>query len=541
LGIRSADDNNVLLATLDPLFHDVEDQKNIPCQGRLIIYQLMREEIVGVNTGGVEIRFPPNEYDLKSILVYPHGIRGLLRAEAQGDITGLEKQCDTIRTNVLPRCRNAVIRLFRDIYHGTPEEKRATRLLLGMLRIEFNVQSLSHNSARDKLNRFLGTMGACDMLLPGLDNQCADQKRRVATFKLLNKLCVTVRKVRVELVLESFIHAVRELYGMISTLGSADTLDERRKQRIPKKDYPRLLRVFKDLGQRPSNPKLYGYCVDIYGDYPREYMVDLIKKVFFRRTLFTNEANEEKEGLCLVDKNKVGAEQELSHGPVEMDWAASSGNGEQSVDDEEEEQDVQWTGVVQNIEPSSRDGLKALTRGTIFARRRMTENLQNRQYQTIGGYKFFTRYLSLELASAAAGAGHDAFQTPDNMEAKRDVMAARVSFEGKTEYCVDITKLLQMEQPADCGSRLVCMSGDNREVRALSEIVKALGYSRHCMSRFYAAGDKAISREKRATLNLKKRIAGDPYFMTDAEQLTTDEKWWDDNEYVNQLIAKVRK
>ena len=47
--------------------------------------------------------------------------------------------------------------------------------------------------------------------------------------------------------------------------------------------------------------------------------------------------------------------------------------------------------------------------------------------------------------------------------------------------------------------------------------------------------------EKRATLNLKKRIAGDPYFMTDAEQLTTDEKWWDDNEYVNQLIAKVRK
>ena len=61
------------------------------------------------------------------------------------------------------------------------------------------------------------------------------------------------------------------------------------------------------------------------------------------------------------------------------------------------------------------------------------------------------------------------------------------------------------------------------------------------MSRFYAAGDKTISREKRATLNLKKRIAGDPYFMTDAEQLTTDEKWWDDNEYVNSLIAKVRK
>ena len=520
---------------------------DIPLKGRFVLYQLLREDIVGVNTGSVEIRFPPgNEYGLASISVYPHGLRGLLRSEAHGDVTGLGKQCNTIRTNVLPRCRNAVIRVFRDIFHGTTDQKRAARLLLGMLRIEFNLEALNYAGAHKKLGDFLLTMDAQEMLLPGQD-EGAESRRRNASFKLLDHLCISVRTVRVELVLESLIHAVRELHGMISTLGTADTLEARRTQRIPKKDYPRLLRVFKDLGQRASNARVYGYGVDIFGDYCRQYMTELIDTVFLRHTFFTNEANAERQGFSLVDMKKMEDEAELSYRPVETDWEAGDAQAEDECDEEvggrgrkineDDDDDVVWAGLVENIEPSCEDALKALTRGAYFARRNMLEKLHIEKYQTMQGYRFFDRYLSIERASQPP---YSELQTPDDMDEVRAEMRERVAFQGKTEYCVDISKLLSMEQPAECGSRLSSMSGDSDEVQALSEIVKNLGYSRHCMSRFYMAGDKSTPREKRATINLKKRIAGDPYFMDGVTNLDTQEEWWKDDERMRSLIEKVR-
>lgn len=233
----------------------VEQLKNLPQQARLLIYQLLREDHIGTNVGGARLLLQNNK--VTSVSVYPHGLRGLLAGEAGSDFSNLDKACGTIGTSVLCRCRNAVIRVFRDLFDGTSEQMAAARTVFGMLRIEFTVTSSHYSSAREALTEYLQENSCEDILSEDAT------KRAQACLLYLDRNHIKVRRLRIELVMQSLIHTILDFHKIIPTLGTKSTASERRKQKLPAKDRPQILRILMELGSR--NERMSGYEVDFYG------------------------------------------------------------------------------------------------------------------------------------------------------------------------------------------------------------------------------------------------------------------------------------
>ena len=153
-----------------------EAHVDLPGGSRMLYHSLFREDLMGGNVGGVELRYPPgNEYGLLTGVLYWHG-RGFLRNFMGAEFTAVNKQCATFRYKTFPELRNAVILLMRDLYYGTPQSIRAARQVFGLFRIEFNVQALSFDKAYDQLRNFLDTI-ECRQLLSNF------QEHRVQGFQ----------------------------------------------------------------------------------------------------------------------------------------------------------------------------------------------------------------------------------------------------------------------------------------------------------------------------------------------------------------------
>ena len=532
--LKSTNEMEVLLASLRD---DDGEGGEIECHGRVVVYQLLREDRIGVNTGGVEIRYPEgNEHGLLYISIYPHGLRGLLRSEAQGDITSLRKRCDTMRKSTLQRVRNAVIRIFRDLMHGTAEQKTASRQLFGLARIEFNMMACSYYRAHENLRKFLINQRCEDLMRPGSGDD-ANALRVQAAFRLLHSSNVAIRRVRLELVLESLIASVRDFHRIIKTLGTKPTVDERRRQQVPKKDYPQLLRIFKELGHRV--PHLNGYAVDWYGDINQTYMKQLIETALLRRTFYTCETGHEIEGFCLADvrRNEWGvgdqvyfSEDEGAGARVREDEASSDDEVSESDPGDGESEDGVWLGVAKNVERSSKDPLLALMRGAFFARRNLMEN-KKPKYRTLDGYEFEKRFVSRSYAEEMGVA------ECEDMDLHREDMKERMSFGGADAFRVDIEMLLDMQIPDECGTGVTLVPGNDEEVKALSDILKAVGYSPHCFGALYRVGDPQMHRVQRAADNMYQILRGEPFKMARMNALT--EKWWEQATVVEGLVEEV--
>ena len=69
-------------------------------------------------------------------------------------------------------------------------------------------------------------------------------------------------QVPIGLVMQSFIKTLYDLHAYVGALGTKESGEERRRQTIPAKDRPMLVRFFKELGQRVAS----------YGGYEIEFL-----------------------------------------------------------------------------------------------------------------------------------------------------------------------------------------------------------------------------------------------------------------------------
>ena len=98
-----------------------ESQGPWPADCSLLYHSLLREELVGGNVGGIELKYPAdNEHGLVTGVLYWHG-RGFLRNFLGHEFTSLSKQCGTFRYKTFPGLRNAVVQLMRALYDGNPK------------------------------------------------------------------------------------------------------------------------------------------------------------------------------------------------------------------------------------------------------------------------------------------------------------------------------------------------------------------------------------------------------------------------------------
>ena len=147
-----------------------ESQGPWPADCSLLYHSLLREELVGGNVGGIELKYPAdNEHGLVTGVLYWHG-RGFLRNFLGHEFTSLSKQCGTFRYKTFPGLRNAVVQLMRALYDGTPEATAAARQVFSLFRIEFNVRALTFDEARANLREFLRSIG-CALLLSRWEDQ----------------------------------------------------------------------------------------------------------------------------------------------------------------------------------------------------------------------------------------------------------------------------------------------------------------------------------------------------------------------------------
>lgn len=70
-------------------------------------------------------------------------------------------------------------------------------------------------------------------------------------------------QVPIGLVMQSFIKTLYDIHDHVGALGTKDSAEERRAQKIPAKDRPTLVRCFKELGQRA--PFHAGYEFEFWG------------------------------------------------------------------------------------------------------------------------------------------------------------------------------------------------------------------------------------------------------------------------------------
>lgn len=97
--------------------------------------------------------------------------------------------------------------------------------------------------------------------------------------------------------------------------------------------------------------------------------------------------------------------------------------------------------------------------------------------------------------------------------------------------------LLDMQIPDECGTGVTLVPGNDEEVKALSSILKAVGYSPHCFGALYRVGDPQMHRVQRAADNMYQILRGEPFKMARMNALT--EKWWEQATVVEGLVEEV--
>ena len=265
---------------------------NLPLGGKLLLYSILREDTIGCNTGGASLKYPNvGRVGVTDVVLYCHGLHGIIRSEYGGDLPGPTRKVDTIRcsvTKVKDTMRCVFNRLFVD------ETKTATREAFGAFRVEFSVRCTSVREGRDLLFKYLQEMGCEGMLSVDKD------ARGNALLHFLTKHGLKFCAVPMELVMHSLIQTTLDFQQMIRCLKTDRKKDLKDKMAATMEESEKrmLVRIHKELGQR--KPSSAGLGQEIWSDIPRQYLLDIIKRVYLRPVPMENKEGQQITGYKLI-------------------------------------------------------------------------------------------------------------------------------------------------------------------------------------------------------------------------------------------------
>ena len=157
----------------------------LPFLSRIVNYQLLREDLIGGNKGGVEIVVRSEETRVRKWVIYWTGYKQIRDESSSSALKSISIQCDTIRTHTIPSLRDALARLARQMFAGSSDERLQYRTLFGKLRLEASVHDPYYCSAFSSLRQDLSPAYA-DMF------EEDELKRTRAIVKFLSDHCLQV-------------------------------------------------------------------------------------------------------------------------------------------------------------------------------------------------------------------------------------------------------------------------------------------------------------------------------------------------------------
>jgi len=258
----------------------------LPFLSRIVNYQLLREDLIGGNKGGVEILVRSKETKVRKWVIYWTGYKQIRDESSSSALKSVSIQCDTIRTSTIPSLRDALARLARQMFSGNSDDQLQHRALFGKLRLEASVHDPYYCEAFASLRRDL-SQDYEDMfsedefmrtkaIMRFLNDHCLQVAMyaylqgvlpRAADYCSLTGCWWQVFTIRVEVVFQSLIRSLKELCAMVGYLGDAPTAEQRRVQPLPHKDKAFWVSMLKEFGQR-NNKVDKKYANEFWGYEP---------------------------------------------------------------------------------------------------------------------------------------------------------------------------------------------------------------------------------------------------------------------------------
>ena len=156
---------HVLMAGRDPAVKQASFKK-LPCQGRIINYQLLREDIIGGNVGGVQILVKdPEQGGVHNFVLYCKLYQDIRDEASTAALRGVTMKCDTVRSAMLPGVQVALIRKARLVFDDSNAERLLqNRQIFGRIRLEASVHNPCFLDARGAMRTFLQSLDCVDMM-----------------------------------------------------------------------------------------------------------------------------------------------------------------------------------------------------------------------------------------------------------------------------------------------------------------------------------------------------------------------------------------
>lgn len=300
------DGESVLMVELASEHCNRSKLDNLPHDGKLVLYTILREDTIGCNVGGAHILYPEGKTKgVTGVVLYCHGPHGIIRNVHGKDFTSPQCKVDAIRksANAVKQTMTIVFnRLFVD------EKKQATRQSFGAFRVEFSVRCTSVREGLALLRKYLKDMGCEGMMSED------KQARADALLKFLDSNGLKLCAVPIELVMHSLIRTTRDFQEMIRCLKTDPKKSSNQKMAgmMEESEKRMLVRIHKELGQR--KPSSAGLGQEIWSDIPREYLLEIIRDVYVMKNEEVQEGNEEGQEENDEDQEEDDEGQEENDG-----------------------------------------------------------------------------------------------------------------------------------------------------------------------------------------------------------------------------------